>query len=44
VIFLGNLTNGSLMHLDDLYKHLKIPVIRKGAYRGDGSAPGSDED
>ncbi len=44
VIFLGNLTNGSLMHLDDLYKYLKMPVIRKGAYSGSGSLPGSDED
>jgi len=44
VIFLGNLTNGSLMHLDDLYKHLGMPIIRKGAYHGNGSLPGSDED
>jgi CubicO group peptidase (beta-lactamase class C family) len=44
VVFLGNLTNGSLLHLDDLYKYLKMPVIRKGAYAGKGSAPGSDED
>lgn len=44
VVFLGNLTNGSLLHLDDLFKHLKMPIIRKGAYKGDGSAPGSDED
>ncbi len=44
IIFLGNLTNGSLMHLDDLYKHLGVPVIRKGAYTGTGSMPGSDED
>ena len=44
VIFLGNLTNGSLMHLDELYKYLKMPIIRKGAYTGSGSAPGSDED
>lgn len=44
VIFLGNLTNGSLMRLDDLYKYLKMPIIRKGAYTGSGSAPGSDED
>ena len=44
VIFLGNLTNGSLLHLDDLYKYLKMPVIRKGAYAGNGSLPGSDED
>jgi CubicO group peptidase (beta-lactamase class C family) len=44
VVFLGNLTNGSLVHLDDLFKYLKMPVIRKGAYTGTGSLPGSDED
>jgi len=44
VIFLGNLTNGSLMQLDELYKYLKMPIIRKGAYSGAGSLPGSDED
>ena len=44
VIFLGNLTNASLLHLDDLYKYLKMPIIRKGAYSGSGSLPGSDED
>lgn len=44
VIFLGNLTNGSLLHLDDLFKYLKMPIIRKGAYSGAGSLPGSDED
>lgn len=44
VIFLGNLTNGSLLHLDELFKYLKMPIIRKGAYSGAGSLPGSDED
>ena len=44
VIFLGNKTNGSLMQLDELYKYLKMPIIRKGAYSGAGSIPGSDED
>lgn len=44
IILLGNLTNGSLLHLDELYKYLKVPVIRKGAYSGSGSLPGSDED
>lgn len=44
MIFLGNLTNGSLLHLDDLFKYLKMPIIRKGAYKGNGSLPGSDED
>lgn len=44
VIFLGNVTNGSLMQLDELYKYLKMPIIRKGAYTGAGAAPGTDED
>ncbi|RZK49538.1 MAG: class A beta-lactamase-related serine hydrolase [Pedobacter sp.] len=44
LVFLGNLTNGSLMQLDELYKYLKMPIIRKGAYSGAGSIPGSDED
>jgi CubicO group peptidase (beta-lactamase class C family) len=44
VVFLGNLTNGSLVHLDDLFKYLKMPIIRKAAYSGTGSLPGSDED
>lgn len=44
IVFLGNLTNGSLMHLDDLFKYLKMPIIRKGAYAGSGSLPGTDED
>jgi CubicO group peptidase (beta-lactamase class C family) len=44
VIFLGNLTNGSLLHLDDLYTYLKMPIIRKGAYTGAGAPPGTDED
>jgi CubicO group peptidase (beta-lactamase class C family) len=42
VIFLGNKTNGSLMQLDELYKHLKMPVIRKGAFSG--VMQGTDED
>jgi len=44
VVFLGNVTNGSLMQLDELYKYLKMPIIRKGAYTGAGAAPGTDED
>src|SRR5690606_12069903 len=36
VVFLGNLTNGSLLRLDDLYKHLGMPVIRRGAYGPSG--------
>jgi hypothetical protein len=30
--------------LDELYKYLKVPIIRKGAYQGNGGLPGSDED
>ena len=37
VVFLGNLTNGSLLRLDDLYKHLGMPVIRRGAYGPSGT-------
>ncbi len=44
IIFLGNLANGSLLHLDELFKHLKMPIIRKGAYTKPGSAPITDED
>ena len=44
VILLSNLTNGSLLKLDDLYKMLDMPVIRKGAYSGNGSVTPSDSD
>jgi CubicO group peptidase (beta-lactamase class C family) len=49
VIFLGNLTNGSLLALDDLYLMLGMPVIRRnaysrdGAYLGDGSSGETDD-
>ncbi|WP_345949927.1 MULTISPECIES: serine hydrolase domain-containing protein [unclassified Mucilaginibacter] len=36
IVLLGNLVNGSLLHLDDLYKMTGMPVVRKGAYRGTG--------
>lgn len=42
VIFLGNLTNGSLLALDDLYKLLKMPVIRRNAYNQNGDYVGKD--
>ena len=32
IIFLSNLTNGSLLGLDDLYQLLHVPVIRRNAY------------
>lgn len=34
VILLSNLTNGSLLKLDELYNILGMPVIRRGAYNG----------
>jgi CubicO group peptidase (beta-lactamase class C family) len=36
IILLGNLVNGSLLHLDDLYNMTGMPVVRKGAYKGTG--------
>ena len=36
IVLLGNLVNGSLLHLDDLFKMEGMPVIRKGAYNGNG--------
>lgn len=42
VILLSNLTNGSLLKLDGLYDIVGMPVIRRGAYSGNGVA--TDED
>lgn len=36
VIFLSNLTNGSLLALDELYQLLGMPVVRRNAYTNDG--------
>jgi len=36
IVLLGNLVNGSLLHLDDLFKMTGMPVVRKGAYSGTG--------
>jgi CubicO group peptidase (beta-lactamase class C family) len=36
IVVLGNMVNGSLLHLDDLYKMTGMPVVRKGAYNGAG--------
>lgn len=36
IILLSNMANASLNHLDDLYKILDMPVIRQGAYSGNG--------
>ncbi|MBD1393859.1 serine hydrolase domain-containing protein [Mucilaginibacter glaciei] len=36
IVLLGNVVNGSLLHLDDLFKMTGMPVVRKGAYNGAG--------
>lgn len=36
IVLLGNVVNGSLLHLDDLFKMTGMPVVRKGAYNGSG--------
>lgn len=36
IVLLSNLTNGSLLQLDDLYKMVGMPVVRKSAYSGNG--------
>lgn len=36
IVLLSNLTNGSLLQLDDLYKMVGMPVVRKSAYTGNG--------
>ena len=36
IVLLSNLTNGSLLQLDELYKIVGMPTIRKGAYTGNG--------
>lgn len=42
IILLTNLTNGSLLKLDELFHAAGMPVVRKSAYSGSGQA--SDED
>ena len=36
VVLLSNLTNGSLLKLDGLYKIVGMPIVRKGAYLANG--------
>ena len=42
VILLTNLSNGSLHHLDELYKIVGMPVVRRGAYYGNGETASDD--
>ncbi|MXV14616.1 serine hydrolase domain-containing protein [Hufsiella ginkgonis] len=38
IVLLGNLVNGSLLNLDELFNITGMPVVRKGAYTGSGDA------
>jgi CubicO group peptidase (beta-lactamase class C family) len=38
VVLLTNLSNGSLGKLDELFKIVGMPVVRKGAYNGQGDS------
>ena len=44
VILLSNLTNGSLLKLDELYNLAGMPVVRRSAYSGNGHNMSDDED
>lgn len=36
IVLLSNMANGSLVNLDELYKILKMPVLRQNAYNANG--------
>ena len=36
IVLLGNLVNGSLLKLDELYSLAGMPLVRKDAYKGNG--------
>jgi len=36
IVLLSNLTNGSLLQLDELFKIVGMPIVRKSAYNGNG--------
>jgi CubicO group peptidase (beta-lactamase class C family) len=36
IVLLGNMVNGSLLHLDELFRITGMPIVRKGAYSGNG--------
>lgn len=44
VILLTNLTNGSLLKLDELYKAAGMPIVRRSAYSGNGQSSVSDDE
>ncbi|MFA6945067.1 MAG: serine hydrolase domain-containing protein [Pedobacter sp.] len=44
VILLSNLTNGSLLKLDELFNIVGMPVVRRSAYSGNGQSSVSDDE
>lgn len=44
VILLTNLTNGSLLKLDELYNVVGMPVVRRSAYSGNGQSSVIDDE
>ena len=36
IVLLSNLSNGSLLKLDDLFRATGMPIVRKSAYKGNG--------
>jgi CubicO group peptidase (beta-lactamase class C family) len=37
IVLLGNMVNGSLLHLDELFRITGMPIVRKSAYTGNGN-------
>ncbi len=37
IVLLGNMVNGSLLHLDELFRITGMPIVRKSAYSGNGT-------
>lgn len=37
IVLLGNMVNGSLLHLDELFRITGMPIVRKSAYTGNGA-------
>ncbi len=37
IVLLGNMVNGSLLHLDELFRITGMPIVRKSAYTGNGT-------
>ena len=42
IVLLTNMVNASLLHLDELYNILDMPVLRQGAYTANGEYAGDD--